>query len=49
MKLKRVKLELVVEVQEGSPDEEKGRAYGKFMERVTKGDFGLENIQVEDM
>lgn len=48
-KLKRVRLELVVSVEEGSREEEYARAYCKFMERITKGDFGQENIIVEDL
>ena len=49
MKLKRVKLELVIDVVESGQEEEYGQAYGKFMERLTKGDFGQENITIEDI
>lgn len=49
MTLKRVSLELAVEVTESDEDTEFAQAYGKFIERVAHGDYGKENIRVEDI
>ena len=49
MVIKRVSIEMIIEVPEGTPETEYAQTYGKFIERITHGDFNQENIVIQDI